>query len=161
MPTSKAPELAELLNDLLDVQGQFLKLLGRKRDLLLANDGEGLAGLVPDEERLVGELQTCVRRREALLEQAAHEGVKCRDLQGLARALPRGERTRLEPHFRQATAQARLLRHQSLVNWVVVQRTLLHLSQLLEIIATGGRLQPTYGRGEPVASTGGLVDQAG
>jgi len=53
-----------------------------------------------------------------------------------------------------------LLQHHSLVNWVVIQRTLLHLSQMLEIIATGGRLQPTYGKGESSTASGTLMDWA-
>ena len=53
----------------------------------------------------------------------------------------------------------RLLQNQSITNWVLAQRSLLHVSQLLEIIATGGRLQPTYGEGETVHSVGSLVNQ--
>ena len=60
----------------------------------------------------------------------------------------------------EAAGKSRLLQHQSLTNWVVVQRTLLHLSQLLEIIATGGRLRPTYGKESPAASGGALLDHA-
>jgi hypothetical protein len=62
--------------------------------------------------------------------------------------------------LRQASHRARLLQHHSLVNWVLVQKTLIHLSQLLEIIATGGRLQPTYQRDGTVQATGALVDRA-
>jgi hypothetical protein len=61
--------------------------------------------------------------------------------------------------MRQAALRARLLRHEGLVNWVLVQRTLIHLSQLLEIIATGGRLQPTYRKEESLRAGGALVDQ--
>jgi hypothetical protein len=43
---------------------------------------------------------------------------------------------------------------------VVVQRTLIHLSQMLEIIATGGQMQPTYGKKESVQARGALVDRA-
>jgi hypothetical protein len=53
----------------------------------------------------------------------------------------------------------RLLQHQSLTNWVLAQRAVLHVSQLLEIIATGGRLQPTYGDGDTLHNRGSLVDQ--
>jgi hypothetical protein len=60
----------------------------------------------------------------------------------------------------EARRRARLLQHQSLTNWVLVQRTLLHLSHVVEIIATGGRMQPTYGKGAPVSAGGILVDQA-
>ena len=62
--------------------------------------------------------------------------------------------------MREATARMRLLQHHSLTNWVLVQRTLIHLSQMLEIIATGGRLKPTYGKDDSVNSGGFLVDQA-
>jgi hypothetical protein len=53
-----------------------------------------------------------------------------------------------------------MLQHQSLANWVLVQRTLLHLSQLIEIVATGGEKPPTYQRSGPVAASGALVDRA-
>jgi hypothetical protein len=53
----------------------------------------------------------------------------------------------------------RLLQHHSLTNWVLAQRSLLHITQLLEIVATGGRLQPTYGKGASSHARGALVDQ--
>ena len=56
--------------------------------------------------------------------------------------------------------RTRVLRHHSLTNWVLVQRTLIHLSQMLEIIATGGEMQPTYGKEESVHARGALVDRA-
>jgi hypothetical protein len=52
------------------------------------------------------------------------------------------------------------VQHHSLTNWVLVQRTLIHLSQMLEIIATGGRMKPTYGEGGRTDAGGSLVDQA-
>jgi hypothetical protein len=53
----------------------------------------------------------------------------------------------------------RLLQHQSLTNWVVAQRTVLHLSQMIEIIATGGKLKPTYGKSDAALARGALVDR--
>ena len=53
----------------------------------------------------------------------------------------------------------RLLQTGLLTNWLLAQRTLLHISQLLEIIATGGRIQPTYVVSESVQSRGALLDQ--
>ena len=61
--------------------------------------------------------------------------------------------------MKEATARMRLLQHQSLANWVLAQRSLLHVSQLIEIIATGGRMQPTYGDKESVHARGSLVNQ--
>ena len=62
--------------------------------------------------------------------------------------------------IREAANRSQLLRHQSLTNWVVVQRSLLHLSQMIEIIATGGRPKPTYDKGSGSHSGGSLVDRA-
>jgi hypothetical protein len=62
--------------------------------------------------------------------------------------------------MREAADRSRLLQHQSLTNWVLVQRTLLHLSQMIEIIATGGRPKPTYEKGPGSNSGGALVDRA-
>lgn len=160
MRTSWEPDLATLLNDLLAVQDELLAILARKRELLLASDAAGLAALAPEEERIVAALQRWVDRRETLLTRAAQEGLPSGSLRALRTALPRPQQGRLEESMRAAESRARLLRHQSLTNWVVIQKTLLHLAHMLEILATGGRLQPTYGGGEGSRASGTLVDRA-
>lgn len=155
-------ELAKLLGDLLAVQGRLLGVIGRKRECLVAADAEGLGAIGQEEEELVAALKDCVARRETLLQRAREEGLPSRDIKTLAASLPRPARGRLDSEVREAQHRARLLRHESLTNWVVIQRTLLHLSQMIEIIATGGRLQPTYGEGAlgSAPTNGALVDQA-
>jgi hypothetical protein len=160
MRTSWEPELAKLLKDLLAVQDELLAILARKRELLVASDAAGLAALGPEEERIAAALQQWVERREALLVRAGQEGLPNGSIRALATALPREQQGRLDGSVRTVASRARLLRHQSLTNWVVIQKTLLHLSQVLEILATGGRLQPTYGGGEGVRASGTLVDRA-
>ena len=73
--------------------------------------------------------------------------------------LATAQRGKVTKQMTATSARMRLLQHQSLANWVLAQRTILHLSQLLEIIATGGQLQPTYSRDEPSDSRGALVDK--
>ncbi len=160
METSWEPELATLLTDLLAAQEELLRILVKKSDLLVKADSDGLAAIVPQEERLIGTLQRCLTRRQQLLDQAGQEGLPSGSVEALTNALPRAQRGNLGKRVKLARSQARLLQHHSLTNWVVVQRTLIHLSQMLEIIATGGRLQPTYGEGEPVNASGALVDRA-
>ncbi len=160
MQTSWESELASLLTDLLAVQDQLLETLTKKRDLLATADTEGLAAIARQEEKLIGSLQHCVERREQLLERARQEGLPSGNVRALTKALPRAERDKIGSQVKLAKSRARLLQHHSLTNWVIVQRTLIHLSQMLEIIATGGRLQPTYGEGEPVNASGTLVDRA-
>ena len=145
MQTRWENEVARLLNDVLAVQDDLFVNLAKKRELLIASDVAGLAAIAPEEEQLIARLQECVKRREQLLSNAAQEGLPTNSIQALTDALPPELRGELPDRLAQASSRARLLQHQSFTNWLVVQRSLIHLSQMLEIIATGGRLQPTYG----------------
>ncbi|MEA1951679.1 MAG: flagellar export chaperone FlgN, partial [Planctomycetota bacterium] len=152
METAWDSELANLMTDLLATQDETLRVLARKRELLLAGDGEGLAALDVEEQRLVERLQGSLDRREQLLKLAAEQGLPHKNLQSLSESLPKGTIGReRRDQLKLAKARARLLRHHGLTNWVVAQRTLIHLSQMLEIIATGGRLRPTYDNVQPGA----------
>ena len=160
METSWESELAALLTDLLAVQDELLETLNSKRQLLLDADTEGLAEIGRQEEQLVESLQQCLRRREELLVRAAREGLPSASIRALSRAVPRAGHAELGDRVKLAGSRARLLKHHSLTNWVLAQRSLIHLSQMLEIIATGGRLQPTYGEGQAAGASGALVDRA-
>ena len=160
MQTMWENEVAQLLNDLLAVQDDLFGNLAKKRKLLIDTDMAGLAAIAPEEEQLIARLQDCVKRREQLLSNAAQEGLPSQSIRALAEALPPDRRGELPDRLAQASSRARILQHHSFTNWLVIQRSLIHLSQLLEIIATGGRLQPTYGEGGPVNSSGALVDRA-
>jgi flagellar biosynthesis/type III secretory pathway chaperone len=160
MDTTWEPELAKFLNDLMSVQEDTLGMLSRKRQMLVTADTAGLAAIVPEEESLIQRLQECQQRREDLLRRAEQAGLPSKSLQALTHALPKSQRDTLSPNMKSAVARARLLHCESLTNWLVVQKTLLHLSQMLEIIATGGRIQPTYGEDGTAAVSGSLVDRA-
>jgi hypothetical protein len=160
MKTAWESELARFLTELSAVQDESLDVLSTKRRLLVAADVEGLAGLVPREEALIDRLQGCLKRRQELLDRAADEGLPSDSIRSLAAALPKDRSAPLDEQLQRAGGRARLLHHHSLTNWVLVQRTLIHLSRILEIIATGGQMQPTYGKGDSVHERGALVDRA-
>ncbi len=162
MPTSWETELTRFLSELLAVQDETLAHLKRKRELLRTSNVAGLAEANEEGERLCRRLQQCLERRGELLEQAAKEGLPVDSITGLVDTLPSGPRHTVRLQARETNARAQLLRHYSLTNWVVTQRTLLHLSQILEIIATGGRRKPTYNKSHKQTATigGSLVDEA-
>lgn len=160
METAWESELASFLTHLSAVQAESLELLTEKRRLLVAADTEGLAEVTKREDTLIEKLRECLSRRKQLLDRAAEEGLPSESIRSLTAALPDDEKQALSDQAREAAGRARLLRHHSLTNWVVVQRTLIHLSQMLEIIATGGQMQPTYERKESVQASGALVDRA-
>ena len=160
-------DIAGLLNDLSAVQRDLLDVLTHKRDLLAAGDSEALPSISVREQELVTRLQACHERRGQLLAQAAGDCLPSDSIRSLSNSLPALSRDRLRGEITEAQQRSRLLQHECLTNWVLVQRTLLHLSQLIEIIATGGRMQPTYGNGSDrpghprqEISGGGLVDRA-
>jgi hypothetical protein len=160
-------EIAGLLGDLSAVQRDLLDVLTRKRTMLAAGDGASLIAMASGEQELMTRLQACHDRRQRLLTQAAADGLPADSIRSLAGALAPASRDRFRPEVEDAQHRSRLLQHECLTNWVLVQRTLLHLSQLVEIIATGGRMKPTYENGSDRgahrhdANAGGaLVDRA-
>ena len=145
MDTAWETELATLLSELSSVQDDLLDLLTRKRQFLVKTDVAGMESLAGREQELVERLQACQQSRSRLLERAGQQGLPHGSIRALAAAMPApGRKEPARAKCKMLHARARLLQHQSLTNWVLVQRTLLHLSQLLEIIATGGRMRTTY-----------------
>jgi FlgN protein len=153
-------EIGALLAELADVQSALLSVLIDKRKLLVAGDVEALAAIGTREEELATRLQACHESRQQLLARADAEGLPADSIQSLIGQLPESSRKNVHASIREAANRSQLLRHQSLANWVVVQRSLLHLSQMIEIIATGGRPKPTYDKGSGSQSGGSLVDRA-
>ena len=157
--TDYETDLAELLAELSAVQTELLEVLTDKRDRMVDADLDGMVEIQSRERQLGQRLQACQQRRAELLANAKQEGRPASDIRQLTASLPGEKAGALGKQAKEASARARLLQHHSLTNWVLAQRTLLHLSHLIEIIATGGRLQPTYGGSEVVHASGTLVDQ--
>jgi flagellar biosynthesis/type III secretory pathway chaperone len=160
MDDSWEAEIGALLTELADVQSALLAVLSEKRQMLAGGDHEALTAMAGREQQLLDRLQTCHERRQQLLARAGAEGLPDDSILSLTGQLPAERRGRVQAVVREAADRSRLLQHQSLTNWVLVQRSLLHLSQMIEIIATGGRTRPTYGKGSDRAPSGALVDRA-
>jgi hypothetical protein len=174
-PSSPAPELqvnplpvagevwesriAELLANLSQVQGDLLALLGRKGEALAQKDYAVLAECTSQESDLLARLEACHACRQQLLDAAREEGHPAVSVEQLAGSIDTPRRHELRRQVTEARRRMRLLQHQSLSNWVVAQRTLIHLSQLIEVVATGGRMRTTYGAADSVLFGGALVDQ--
>ncbi len=151
-------EITALLDDLAAVQTDLLTVLDEKRRALAEADTVTLADLQPREERLAERLAACQARRTELLSAADREGLPSDNVAKLVNKTAPGRNSKLGNRVKETAARMRLLQHNALANWVLAQRSLLHVSQLLEIIATGGRIQPTYGERESVHACGSLVN---
>ena len=157
-PQAIENQLGELLGELSHVQEELLEVLTAKRDQIAANDMTAAAELQPRTEQLCDRLQACHARRSELLASTQINGRSPETLGELVSSLPLRDTGGLTKQVKEMGSRVRLLQHQSLTNWVLAQRSILHLSQLLEIIATGGQLQPTYGSTGGRDPSGALVD---
>lgn len=153
-------EIAALLTELAAVQGALLSLLAEKRQILAGGDHDALVATAEREQQLVDRLAACQHRRQELLARAAGDGLPSDSIRSLSQSLSPDSQGRWQAEIEQAAERGRFLQQQCLTNWVLVQRTLLHLSQMIEIIATGGRALPTYGNGSDRPCAGALVDRA-
>src|SRR5262245_39123595 len=131
MSDSWETEIGSLLAELADVQSALLETLHEKRQILATNDHAALAPMAEREEAVVGRLQACLDRRQQLLTRAGEEGLPADSIRSLSKQLPAASRAPLQASIRDAADRSRLLQHQCLTNWVLVQRTLLHLSQMV------------------------------
>lgn len=158
-PADWESQIVSLLNDLTTTQDEMLGLLGRKRDVMAQGLTEQMTAMEPKEHELRDRLEACHDRRNDLLKTAARAGMPSDSLKELARAVPSKNTGELEEKIAESTSKIRLLQHESMANWVVAQRAVLHLAEIIEILATGGKQKPTYENGESSASRGNLVDQ--
>lgn len=152
-------DIAALLAELSSVQQELLDSLVSKRERMREQDTAAIAADTERESELAQRLQACHARRQELLQRAKEDGLPHDSIRQLARVVA-GDDGKLPQEANDLSQAMRLLQHESLTNFVIAQRTWLHLSQLLEIIATGGRTRPTYSKGSSVYGRGSLVDEA-
>lgn len=151
--------IAAFLGELAAVQTRILAALSNKREKMATGDLDGMEAASADEESLTLDLRRCHERRETLLQSARAAGLPAADIRTLAAAVAGGSDSNLTQETQQVARSLRLLNHECLTNFVLAQRTWLHLTQLVEIIATGGRPKPTYGKEESQNHRGALVDR--
>ena len=152
-------QLETFLNETLQTQKDAAALLERKRELFAKNDLATLGELAREEQAIADRLKQCVAEREKLLQYAAAEGFSIRTIEELAKIVVPYTDDAFFALLRSVQRQSQLLRQHNITNWVVTQRAMLHASQMIEIIATRGRLQSTYTREHQrnIGTTGGTL----
>lgn len=150
--------ITQLLDELLQTQHAMLQLLNEKRRAMVKRDLLAIRDLQPEEERLCSQLQRCQERREELLAHARAAQLPGDDLRVLSRHVT-PQAGNVNDKLSEATNRSILLKHQSLTNWIIAQRNLLHISQMLEIITSGGSAMPTYGKNSGNRGGGFVLDQ--
>lgn len=140
--------IADLLEDISNAQQEMLDHLNQKFSALKQRDVKALEAIQTDEEQLLRRLENCQTRRDELIKFANQNELSGNDLTEIAQSLPAEQSSEIKQKIGETHRQTKLLKHQGLTNWILAQRSLVHVTQILEIIATGGRMRPTYEKRE-------------
>ena len=151
-------DASEFLRELIAVQQDLAAQLVIHR---AERDGSQSPLAIAPDASLLERLESCHQKRSTLLKAAGEAGLRNGSLQGAIAACSREPQAlQAEALLRQAASTSRRLQLASVTHWMLAQRSLTHVSQLLEILATGLPQPPTYGNGAVPTACGGLLDQA-
>jgi len=137
-------DLVQYLRELTAVQKNVLDVLQRNQQLLTVADSKGMELLETEEQDTILQLQQCLARREKMLQYAKAENLPAESLEMLGKHVVTNQDSEYHKLFETAKHQTRHLHLCGMTNWIITQRSLIHCSQMLEIIATKGRNRPTY-----------------
>ena len=148
-------DILDFLNQLIAAQIQMLTVLHKKQTVLVRPEKETLALISSEEEQTLGAMQNILKRREELLTTARLQNVQGDTIEQLCgHFFPRNaEVQKLLDETRHRTHQIRLLAY---TNWTMSRKSLIHVSQILELLETQGQGKTTY---HPKASRSSFVDR--
>jgi hypothetical protein len=157
-------ELARGIEDLLAAIDETQTALGvtyrDKRAAIRQANGPEIERLTKLEQRWVADLEAHLRRREQILQQARQNGLPADSLGSLSRSFNDPPRERLLAKIEEVRRVAEANRRESWILWIVCKQSLRFFSDVIELIANGGRRDPVYrARRGTVAelSTGGAL----
>ena len=153
-------EILEFLDQLIESQNQMLAVLQRKQAILVRPEKEAMVAISSEEEKTLVTMQNTLERREEILTAARLQNVPGETIEQLCEHFfPRNiEVHTLLNEVKHRTQQIGLLAY---TNWTMSRKSLIHLSQILELLETQGKGKPTYHPQSRVASARGVsVDRS-
>ena len=151
--------LLDFLHLLIRVQGQMIAVLRKKQALLVKPEKEAMALISVEEEDSLEKMQHVFKRREELLTAARLQNISGDSIEQLCEHFfPRNiETQKMLNEIKHRTHQIRLLAY---TNWTMSRKSLIHVSQILELLETRGQGKTTY-HPQPGAETsrGNVVDR--
>lgn len=158
MSESLLAELERFARKLIDAQETLLQIMRRKRTALTTSDLAALEAIQVPEQEAAQQLQTLVSWRGTLLKSAQRGIGRFETLTDLAKSLSPAQSPPVIALFDQAQRLAIELRQESWVQWIITNRCCNFYSEVLELIAQGGKKAPTYDPAEWAQRGGALMD---
>lgn len=154
--------ILDFLRQLADAQDKALGVLQRKQTLLVRPNKVELDACATEEQNALELLRKAIRRREEILLDAQNRGYEADTIEILCEKIFSNS-SEYRPSLDAVMEQTRQIRYLALANWTITQRSIIHLSQILEIIETRGQGKTTYspqnGKESTQNSGGGFVDR--
>ena len=152
-------DIQDFLKQLIEAQNQMIAVLQKKQEILVRPEKEALALITVEEENVVEKMQHILERREELLTTARLQNVSGDSIEQLCEHFfPRNiEVHKLLTEVKHRTQQIGLLAY---TNWTMSRKSMIHLSQILELLETRGQGKTTYHpQSKSVTSRGTSVDR--
>jgi hypothetical protein len=152
-------DIEELLVAIDDTQEALGAAYRDKREAIREANGPEIDRLTKIEEARVAELQVHLRRREQILQRARQMGLPADSFTTLAQTFREPVRESLLAHIAQTRRVTDENRRESWILWIVCKQSLRFFSEVVELIANGGRRAPVYSSrlGMAELSTGGAL----
>jgi flagellar biosynthesis/type III secretory pathway chaperone len=151
-------DILNFLTHLIESQQQMLAVLHKKQAILVRPEQEAMALVTAEEEQSLATMQEILQRREDILTSARLHNVPGDSIEQLCgHFFPHNiEVLKLLEEARHRTHQIRLLAY---TNWTMSRKSLIHVSQILELLETQGKGKTTYRQRPPADGSGSLVDR--
>ncbi|HXY33752.1 MAG TPA: hypothetical protein VEI07_05955 [Planctomycetaceae bacterium] len=157
-----ARDIEELLVEIDETQFALSGAYRDKRGAIRQANGPEIARLTKIEESLVADLQAHLRRREQILQRARQRGLPGDSLASVVRTFDESIREELLTRIEQTQRTAEANRRESWILWIVCKQSLRFFSDVVELIANGGRRAPVYlanpGAVAALSTGGALLD---
>jgi flagellar biosynthesis/type III secretory pathway chaperone len=148
-----AREIEDLLGAIDESQIALATVYQAKRAAIRQSDGSEIHRLTTLEESLVTDLQVHLRRRQQILQRAKSLGWPADSLATVVRTFDEPRRDELLAKIQQTQRLADANRRESWILWIVCKQSLRFFSDVIELIANGGRRAPVY-----LARSGGVAE---
>lgn len=154
--------ILDFLRQLADAQDKAIEVLQRKQTLLVRPDKAELEACTTKEQDVLERLRQALLRREEILQNARSEGRTAETIEMLCEEIfP--DSLEYRRTLDAVMERTRRIRYLAMANWTITQRSIIHLSQILEMIETRGQGKTTYspqnGKESSPGSGGGFVDR--
>lgn len=152
-------DLIEFLNQLMETQTQMLDVLRKKQTILVKPEKEAIKSVAAEEEEILRHMQAVLNRREELLTAARLQNIRGDSIEQLCGYFfpHHFDMQKMLGQIKSRTQQIQLLAY---TNWTMSRKSMIHISQILELLETRGQGKTTYiPQPDSKRSRGNFVDR--